>query len=502
MNTFLSVLHAVAVGVVFLGAVPLVSALAQFLLVGLHRWRGLYRDRRLYLPRTTVVIPAWNESNVLRPTIEALLGSDYPASRLRVLVVDDASTDSTAELMAELTTAHPDRVTHLRREHGGQGKAHTLNHGLREVLRGSWAEAVLVTDADVRFDPDALWRMTRQLSDPAVGAVCAYIKEGSGRHGNYVNRYIGFEYVTAQAAARRSQNVIGAVACLAGGAQLHSRHNLADLGGRFDTETLAEDTVTTFETQLAGNRVVFDGCATVRAEEPGTLTSLWKQRLRWSRGNLQVTRRYARLWFRGRATGDNRLGSWLFGLVWFSLLLTPALMVASSCALLFLLFTDSGRSWFAFHALWVINLASYLFTTLLSLVIDRSTARRCWREALIFPGVISVLILIVTAAPNFFVPLFNDWGLGLNPDSPHSLMGFVYSWLALAMPIAWLAKLVESTRLRPLAPVLIQLTGYGSLLAACTVAAFVSELRHSEQRWDKTEKAGLAGRASRERGGV
>ena len=112
-------------------------------------------------------------------------------------------------------------------------------------------------DADVIYEPDSLRKMTRHLADPEVGSVTAYIKEGS-RPGNYLTRFIGYEYITAQAAARRSQNVLGAIACLAGGAQLHSRANIEALGGRIDTTTLAEDTVTTFQTQLAGRRVVFE----------------------------------------------------------------------------------------------------------------------------------------------------------------------------------------------------------------------------------------------------
>ena len=162
---------------------------------------------------------------------------------------------------------YPGRVVHLRRAKGGQGKAHTLNHGLAVVLGDDWMEALLITDADVIFEPAALRTMTRHLADPAVGAVTCYIKEGS-RPGNYLTRFIGYEYITAQAAARRGQNVLGAVACLAGGAQLHSRANLLALGGRIDTTSLAEDTFTTFETQLRGRRVVFEPHAICWAEEP------------------------------------------------------------------------------------------------------------------------------------------------------------------------------------------------------------------------------------------
>ncbi|GGR40904.1 glycosyltransferase [Streptomyces roseolus] len=485
------ILHILATVAVFLGAVPLVVAVLQFLLVGLQRFRHLYEHRPPHVPRTAVLIPAWNEAPVLTSSVEGLLAMRYPGDRLRVVVVDDASTDETPEVMRRLTARHPGRVVHLRREDGGQGKAHTLNHGLAHVLGDDWAEAVLVMDADVVFDPDALLRMTRHLADPEVGAVTAYIKEGSGKQGNYLTRYIAFEYVTAQAAARRAQNVLGVVACLAGGAQLHTRASLEAIGGRIDTTTLAEDTVTTFETQLAGRRVVFDGYATVLAEEPGDLAGLWKQRLRWARGNLQVSRRYAHLWFRPwKRREGHRLGSVFFGLIWYSLLATPVLLAACSASLLYLCFTDSDRSWDLFHRLWVTNLVCYLLIILMAAAVDGSTFRRCWREALIYPGVVSTLILVITAFPGHFLPLLERHGRLAEDGTPHLLMIVVYAWLALSLPLAWLAKLLTGTRLRFLAPVLLHLVGYGSLLAACLVAAWVQERRKKELKWDKTEKTG------------
>ena len=84
-------------------------------------------------------------------TIDTLLALDYPPERLRVYVVDDASTDETPEVVLGKAAEHPGRVFHLRREHGGEGKAHTLNHGLREIRAEGWYEAVLIIDADVIF---------------------------------------------------------------------------------------------------------------------------------------------------------------------------------------------------------------------------------------------------------------------------------------------------------------------------------------------------------------
>ena len=163
--------------------------------------------------------------------------------------------------------------------------------------------------------------MVRHLGDPRVGAVTAYIKEGS-RPANYLNRFIAYEYVNAQAGARRAQNVLGAQACLAGGAQLIRRESLEAIGGVIDTSTLAEDTVTTLNIQLRGLarrvRAARDrlgrGAARHRA-------ALWKQRLRWARGNVQVTRHFRHVWLRGRRVG--RLGSVSFALIWFTILLMP-----------------------------------------------------------------------------------------------------------------------------------------------------------------------------------
>jgi cellulose synthase/poly-beta-1,6-N-acetylglucosamine synthase-like glycosyltransferase len=473
----------VLIALVILGALPELAASWQFLLVAGHFARNHYRDCAPVFPRTAIVIPAWNEAAVIGPSIDRLMALDYPRDALRVFIVDDASTDATPDVAQAKAAQYPGNVFHLRRERGGQGKAHTLNHGLAVILGDDWMEALLITDADVIFTPDSLRKMTRHLADPVVGAVTAYIKEGS-RPGNYLTRFIGYEYVTAQAAARRGQNVLGAIACLAGGAQLHTRASLVALGGRIDTSSLAEDTITTFAIQLGGRRVVFEPHAVVWAEEPGSMASLWKQRLRWARGNVQVTRRYRRLWF--RPSRRHRLGSASFGLFWFCLFLQPIFMITSSAALVTLYFANFPRAWLAFHLLWIINAATYIFITIFALLIDPQTARHTWRQALVFPGAVNVAIIIYSCFPRLFregaqaVSLHWSWGVV-----------FIYAWPALSMVVAYLGKVAEPARPgRFLSPFLLYLSGYGSLLCACTFASYVKELRKAEMTWDKTEKTG------------
>jgi cellulose synthase/poly-beta-1,6-N-acetylglucosamine synthase-like glycosyltransferase len=484
------VLDALAVALVLAGTVPIFVGTYQILLACLHGLRNHYGQCAPYFPRTAIIIPAWNEGAVVGASIDRLMRLDYPPEALRVYVVDDASTDDTPEVVKAKVAQYPGRTIHLRRENGGQGKAHTLNHGIAEVLADPWMQALLIMDADVIYSPSSLRRMTRHLADPSVGAVTAYIKEGS-RPGRAINRFIGFEYIAAQAAARRGQNVLGVLACLAGGAQLHSRENLEAIGGRIDTTSLAEDTFTTFNTQLRGRRVVFEPHATVLAEEPSDVPSLWRQRMRWARGNVQVTRRFHRVWFRpGRYNG---LGGLSFGLIWFGLFLQPLLMLASSAGLLWLYAANPGLSATAFRLLWISTALMFVAVTSLTVLIDPDTGRHCWREAVAFPGLVSLALMVyalfphqVRAAVDRLVGLA---GVELTERDIRLVVLFVYVWPAASMLLATLSKRADPV-LGWLSPVLVYVIGFGPLLCAISLAAYVKELRHAEMAWEKTEKTG------------
>lgn len=484
---------AVLTGLVLIGALPMLVSTIGFLLVAGHRWRTHYDEVDPgYTPRVAVLVPAWNEALVLEHSVDRMMQLDYPADRLRLVVVDDASTDHTPALLEAADQRHPGRVVALRREQGGQGKAHTLNHGLEVLLRDDWAQAVLITDADVIFRPDAISRMTRHLADPDVGAVTAFIREAS-EPATTLNRYIGYEYASAQLAARRAQNVVGAQACLAGGAQLLSRENLEALGGRIDTLTLAEDTVTTLKTQINGRRVIFDPHAECLAEEPASIGGLWKQRLRWSRGNLQVTRRFHEVFFRPRR--EHHLGNLWFGLQWYCTMLLPVLMILASAALVLLWLLDSSSAWLAFQAYWGLSALAFVFSTAFTLMLDGRIARRSWPQAVTFPGVLNLGVLCWVLAPEP-VESAVAWvltGLGTDPGAG-ARRWFelaVYLWTSLCMVAAWLVYRVDKVgALRPLATPLLVLVGYGPLLCSITFAAYVAQARGAATTWDKTEKTG------------
>ena len=146
-----------------------------------------------------------------------------------------------------------------------------------------------------------------------------------------------------------------------------------------DTSSLAEDTFTTLNMQLAGGRVVFEPHAIVWAEEPRDIAGLWKQRLRWGRGNVQVTLRYRRVWLRrgaGRLGGVELRADLVLGLPDAGADGARRRSRWSRCCC-----STATLSIEAFRSLWALNLVTYLFVTLSSFSLDGPAARASWREA-------------------------------------------------------------------------------------------------------------------------
>lgn len=118
------------------------------------------------LPSMTVIVPARNEEVAIARTLESLAMQDYPA--LRVIAVDDRSTDSTGALMDRAREQWPERieVVHIHDlPDGWTGKVHAIATAAR-LAKSEW---ILFTDGDVFFEPLAIRRaMTQALRDDVV----------------------------------------------------------------------------------------------------------------------------------------------------------------------------------------------------------------------------------------------------------------------------------------------------------------------------------------------
>lgn len=126
-------------------------------------------------PRTTFIVPAYNEQKNIAAKLENTLSLDYPAEELEVLVVSNGSTDATNDIVR----AWPDaRVRLIALEQ--PGKMEALNTGAREAT----GEVLVFTDADFLLDNHSLRTIARKFADPEVGGVCGARKSGVDRGGD------------------------------------------------------------------------------------------------------------------------------------------------------------------------------------------------------------------------------------------------------------------------------------------------------------------------------
>ena len=124
-----------------------------------------------YTPRVAVLVACKNEELVVDGMVAAILGLDYPADALTLLVVDDASEDDTGAKLDAWAAADP-RLRVLHRPPGaGGGKSGALNDALEMVTSGVGAEVLVIFDADHEPESTVLRRLVRHFRDPSVGAV-------------------------------------------------------------------------------------------------------------------------------------------------------------------------------------------------------------------------------------------------------------------------------------------------------------------------------------------
>jgi cellulose synthase/poly-beta-1,6-N-acetylglucosamine synthase-like glycosyltransferase len=265
--------------VLLLGVGILVAARAMLLLVlAAHHSRSTRRRAAAHepspLPPAAVIVPAYNEVVGIERTVRSLAGSDYPD--FEIVVVDDGSTDGTADVVAGLGLP----LVHLVRQ-DNCGKAAALNTGIDLTE----AEVVVMVDGDTLFESDTLRRLVAPFADPAVGAVSGNTKVGNRR--GLLGRWQHIEYVVGFNLDRRLYEVLQCTPTVPGAIGAFRREVLEEVGG-VPGDTLAEDTDLTLAVGRTGRRVVYAEGARAWTEAPASLSALWRQRYRWSFGTMQA----------------------------------------------------------------------------------------------------------------------------------------------------------------------------------------------------------------------
>jgi len=125
-----------------------------------------FRANGEYLPKISVIVPTFNETQVIRLKLLNLLRLDYPHSLLHAIVVDSNSTDGTIEVVKGFAAQYPSldlEVLSLPEK----GKTAALNFALNRAV----GEIVVVSDADCFYERDMLKKAIPYLSVEDIGAI-------------------------------------------------------------------------------------------------------------------------------------------------------------------------------------------------------------------------------------------------------------------------------------------------------------------------------------------
>lgn len=261
-------------------------------------------------PPVSVMMPAYNEEDVVEESLEAVLDLDYP--RYNVFFVDDGSTDSTVEKAREFQNDPKLEII----EHGeNRGKAAALNTALEKAD----SRYAVVLDADSRIEPGLLEKtVARFEGNRDLGAVIASIRPLS--RDTFWRKLQSVQYRVTNF-YRSLMSEIGTIDVTPGAFSMYRLSDLKELGG-FDVGNPTEDLEIAWRLRRIGREVDMVYVDYSSTQYPATFRALYNQRVRWARGSLVNSFKHRDMFF------DSDYG-W-FGRVQLPIhILSPVIAIAS-----------------------------------------------------------------------------------------------------------------------------------------------------------------------------
>ena len=233
-------------------------------------------------PKVAVLIPCFNEGDNAEETISHALKLDYP--HFEVIAINDGSSDNTGEVLDRLAAQHEKlRVVHLAQN---QGKA----MGLQAGSLMTDAEFLIGIDGDALLDPHAAkWMIRHFQENPTVAAVTGNPRIRT--RSTLLGRIQVGEFSSIVGMIKRAQRTYGRIFTVSGVIAAFRKTALARVGFWSD-DKITEDIDISWKLQLDHWDIQYIPQALCYIYMPETFKGLWKQRLRWAQGGVEVLIEY------------------------------------------------------------------------------------------------------------------------------------------------------------------------------------------------------------------
>ncbi|MFK5947470.1 MAG: poly-beta-1,6-N-acetyl-D-glucosamine synthase [Methylococcales bacterium] len=234
-------------------------------------------------PRVSIVVPCFNEESNAVEVISHLFSLNY--SNYEIIAVNDGSTDNTKEILEQLSTQDSRlRVIHHAEN---QGKAVALNTAAQLAT----GEYIIGIDGDALLDTNAItWFMHHFNSNKKIGAVTGNPRIRT--RSTLLGRLQVGEFSSLVGLIKRAQKTFYGHIFTASGVITAFRYEALKDVNYWSPNMLTEDMDITWKLQLKGWQVDFEPRALAWILMPESLSGLWKQRLRWAMGGLQIIGKY------------------------------------------------------------------------------------------------------------------------------------------------------------------------------------------------------------------
>jgi len=261
-----------------------------------------------YRPFVSILIPARNEEFVIADTVESMMSLRYHKKggpNFEVIVIDDASTDNTYNVLAELMTKYSNlKVLRRNGERAGTGKAAALNDALK-LCNG---EAIAVFDADTQVSPNFLEKSVPYLYPKTSGGVQGRVRIYNSKK-NILTEFQNDEFSVICHLMQKGRQLVKGMIHLSGNGQVTKREALEEVG-LWNENSTTEDTDLTIRLMLKGYYVRYCSESVLWQEGVDNFGAFLRQRIRWVDGYFKCAFDYLiPLFFKNNVTFSQKLDS-------------------------------------------------------------------------------------------------------------------------------------------------------------------------------------------------
>jgi len=223
----------------------------------------------------SIIIASYNEADNLVKCLDSIKNIDFPDENYEIIVVDNNSTDNTAEIVAQYS-----QVIYLKED--TRGASFARNKGIREAK----GNILVFLDADTLVTRNWLSRLMDPFKDPSTGAVGGAILPYSKN--NMISEYLGISLFCRYPRYGKIKKIKGYPSC-----NLAVRKELGSDG--FDTSvfsTYGEDKDLCYRILEEGHNVIFDPAAAIYHMHPDSLSALLRLFIKSSEGRARFSEKY------------------------------------------------------------------------------------------------------------------------------------------------------------------------------------------------------------------